>query len=53
MGGPYLSPMMGARARAATVKVMPREMAQEFDRPHSWFNLAKKQLTNHNSKTGI
>jgi len=24
-GSPYLSPMIGARARAATVKVMPRE----------------------------
>jgi len=24
-GGPYLSPMIGAGARAATVKVMPRE----------------------------
>lgn len=25
-GSPYLKPMIGARARAATVKVMPREM---------------------------
>jgi len=24
-GSPYLSPMIGARARSATVKVMPRE----------------------------
>jgi len=24
-GGPYLSPMIGARARSGTVKVMPRE----------------------------
>jgi hypothetical protein len=24
-GSPYLSPMIGGRARAATVKVMPRE----------------------------
>jgi hypothetical protein len=24
-GSPYLSPMIGARARAATVKIMPRE----------------------------
>jgi hypothetical protein len=24
-GSPYLSPMIGARARAATVKMMPRE----------------------------
>jgi hypothetical protein len=24
-GTPYLSPMIGARARSATVKVMPRE----------------------------
>jgi hypothetical protein len=24
-GSPYLSPMIGARTRAATVKVMPRE----------------------------
>jgi hypothetical protein len=26
-GSPYLSPMIGARARAATVKVIPRETA--------------------------
>jgi hypothetical protein len=26
-GSPYLSPMIGARARAATVKIMPREQA--------------------------
>jgi hypothetical protein len=26
-GSPYLSPMVGARARAATVKVMPRDTA--------------------------
>jgi hypothetical protein len=31
-GRPYLSPMIGARARAATVKVMLRETAQVFDR---------------------
>jgi hypothetical protein len=24
-GSPYLSPMIGARARSATIKVMPRE----------------------------
>jgi hypothetical protein len=24
-GSPYLSPMIGAKARSATVKVMPRE----------------------------
>jgi len=24
-GGPYLDPMIGARARSATVKIMPRE----------------------------
>ena len=24
-GSPYLSPMIGARARSATVKVMPRD----------------------------
>ncbi len=24
-GSPYLSPMIGSRARSATVKVMPRE----------------------------
>ena len=26
-GSPYLSPMIGARARSATIKVMPRETA--------------------------
>ena len=31
-GSLYLSPMIGARARAATVKVVPREIAQEFER---------------------
>jgi hypothetical protein len=25
-GSPYLSPMIGARARSATVKVMPRDI---------------------------
>ena len=28
-GSPYLSPMIGARARSATVKVMPRETMQD------------------------
>ncbi|MBN9519378.1 DUF2255 family protein [bacterium] len=28
-GSPYLDPMIGARARAATVKVMPREAEEE------------------------
>ena len=27
-GSPYLSPMIGARARSATVKVMPREASE-------------------------
>jgi hypothetical protein len=31
-GSLYLSPMIGARARAAKVKLMPREIAQEFER---------------------
>jgi hypothetical protein len=31
-GSPYLSPIIGAHARAATVKVMPREIAQELER---------------------
>ncbi|HXX99647.1 MAG TPA: DUF2255 family protein [Candidatus Limnocylindrales bacterium] len=28
-GSPYLKPMIGARARAATIKVMPRESASK------------------------
>jgi hypothetical protein len=28
-GSPYLSPMIGARARAATVKITPRSAARE------------------------
>jgi hypothetical protein len=29
-GSPYLNPMVGARARSATIKVMPREQNKEF-----------------------
>jgi hypothetical protein len=32
-GSPYLSPMIGARARSATVKVMPRETKDPVHRP--------------------
>ena len=28
-GSPYLSPMIGARARSVTVKVMPRDASEE------------------------
>lgn len=31
-GSPYLKPMIGARARAATVKVMPRETTESHSR---------------------
>ena len=41
-GSSYLSPMIGARPRAATVKVMPpRDCARIREGPHSWFNLTK------------
>ena len=33
-GSPYLSPMIGARARSATVKVMPRERPMPDRRTH-------------------
>jgi hypothetical protein len=29
-GSPYLSPMVGARARSATVKITPRELHERF-----------------------
>jgi hypothetical protein len=46
---PYLSPMIGARARAATVKVMPRSRRKESD---AEMTQAGSQASNKGTRTG-
>ena len=41
-GSLYLSRMIGSRPRAATVKVMPREIAQEFERDRTAVSTSHK-----------